>query len=305
MELRHLRYFVAVAEEGSMTRAADRLCIQQPPLGQQIKALEDELGVQLFDRQPRRISLNAAGAVFLQEALAVLAKAEEAKKHVRRFERGDRGHLTVGFTSSASLHPLTPTVLRTFRQTYPLAQIKVEENETYELILALMQNRIDAAMLRISAEGFDDLECTTLAEEELVVAVPVDHPFTKLAVPISLELIAAEGVVAYRRPDGPGIFDHVLNAFQSSGLSLPVVDEVYRIIAAINLVAAGRGIALVPASMGVLHPEAVAYLPLKPGLLPPLPLNVIHRKSSRLAIIRNFIALTVACSRAPFSELAG
>ncbi len=139
MELRHLRYFVAVAEEGSVTKAAERLGIQQPPLGQQIRALEQELGVALFDRAAKRISLNATGKVFLTEALDLLARANGAVDHVRRFDRGERGRLDVGFTSSASLHRWTPKMLRAFRDAYPLAEITVEERETYELILALRQ----------------------------------------------------------------------------------------------------------------------------------------------------------------------
>ena len=179
MELRHLRYFVAVAEEGSVTRAAERLGMQQPPLGQQVKALEDELGVRLFDRAPKRIALNASGQVFLKHARDLLAGAEEAVEDVRRFDRGERGRLTVGFTSSASFHHLAPKLLRTFRQTYPLARIEVEESETYELILGLQQRRLDAALLHIATDRFDDLTSAVLAEEDMVVAVPSDHPFAR------------------------------------------------------------------------------------------------------------------------------
>lgn len=298
MELRHLRYFVAVAEEGSITKAADRLHIQQPPLGQQIKLLEEELGVRLFDRLPKRISLNAAGEVFLEEAREVLARAKEAVEHVQRFDRGERGRLTVGFTSSASLHKLAPRLLRVFRDEYPLAKIDVEERETYELILALQEKRIDAALLHISSEGFADLESIVLAEENMVVASPRDHPLAQNpSEPVTLQMLADQDMVIYRRADGPGIFEAITRAFHAEGIKVNIVDQVSRLIAAINLVAAGRGITLVPSSIQVLHREAVVYRPVSQHALPPLPLYAIYRKNNRLALVNSFIAKTI--------ELAG
>ena len=149
MELRHLRYFVAVAEEGSVTRAARRLGLQQPPLSQQLRALEAEIGVPLFDREPRRVVLNEAGRLFLRSARALLAGSQEAVEQVRRFHRGEEGRVAIGFTSSASLHPLAPRLIRAFRDRYPLVRFEVEESETYALLLALEEHRIDVAMLRI------------------------------------------------------------------------------------------------------------------------------------------------------------
>ncbi|MGL4967429.1 MAG: LysR substrate-binding domain-containing protein [Inquilinus sp.] len=291
MELRHLRYFVAVAEEGSVTRAAERLGIQQPPLGLQIRALEDELGVQLFDRQPKRLSLNAAGVVFLERARQVLGVAEEAVEHVRRFDQGERGRLTVGFTSSASLHHLTPHLLRAFRQAYPLVRLEVDESETYGLILALEQRRIDAAFLHIGTEGFAGLASTVLAQEDMVVAIPSDHPLAP-APAVTLPMLSGQDLVVYRRPDGPGMFDGIMRAFAAAGVIPRVTDVVHRLIAAINLVAAGRGLTLVPASIQVLHPQAVTYRPLAPGALPPLPLYLAYRRDAGLALVRNFIAVT-------------
>ncbi|MGF6227894.1 DNA-binding transcriptional LysR family regulator [Inquilinus ginsengisoli] len=295
MELRHLRYFVAVAEEGSVTRAAERLGIQQPPLGQQIRALEVELGVQLFDRQPKRLSLNAAGVVFLERARQVLAGAEEAVAHIRRFDRGERGRLTVGFTSSASLHHLTPHLMRAFRQAYPLVQLEVEESETYGLILALEQRRIDAAFLHIGTEGFASLASTVLAQEDMVVAIPSDHPLASaqaVARPLTLPMLSGQDLVVYRRPDGPGMFDGIMRAFAAAGVTPRVTDVVHRLIAAINLVAAGRGVTLVPASIQVLHRQAVTYRALAPGALPPLPLYLAYRRDEGLALVRNFIVVT-------------
>ncbi|MGC1305532.1 MAG: LysR substrate-binding domain-containing protein [Caulobacteraceae bacterium] len=290
IDLRRLRYFVTVAEAGGLTRAAERLGMQQPPLGQQIRALEDDLGVRLFDRAPKRISLNAAGQVFLEDARRLLAAAEEAVEHVRRFDRGERGHVAVGFTSSASLHRLTPLLIRTFREAYPEVEMDVEERETYELILALQQKRIDAAFLHVGAGGFPDLEHRVLDREGLVAAIPADHPLAgEPASPMPLSAFHGQRLVVYRRHDGPGIFESVNAGFAAAGVLPVVVDEVQRLIAALNLVAAGRGMTLVPASMQVLHPAAIVYRPLAPEALAPLPLYLLHRRGVDLQLVRNFI----------------
>lgn len=293
MEMRHLRYFVAVAEEGSVTKAAARLGMQQPPLGQQIRALETELGVALFDRAAKRISLNANGEVFLQAALRLLADADDMVDHVRRFNKGERGRLTVGFTSSASMHHLAPQILRAFRDAYPLAQIEVQESETYELILALEQRRIDAAFLHIAVNQFPALTSQVLAEEGLVVAIPIDHPLAREpAKPITLPMLAGQPFVVYRRTDGPGLFSEILRAFDAAGIKIDIIDQVNRLIAAINLVAAGRGLTIVPASVRVLHQGAIVYRPVAQRALPPLPFFLVHRRNNNLALIQNFIRVT-------------
>jgi DNA-binding transcriptional LysR family regulator len=293
MDIRHLRYFVAVAEEGSMTRAADRLGIAQPPLGQQIRLLEERLGVQLFDRLPRQIVLNESGRFFLEEARAVLRRAEEARIQVRRFSAGESGLLNVGMTSSASLHPLAPKLLRSFHDAYPLAEVSVRESETYELVVGLQDGTIDAALFHISTDRFPDLASRVLAQVELMVAVPNGHSLTRVDAPVTLEALQAEPLVVYRRRDGPGIFEQVFAAFASLDFAPDIAGEVTRLIAAINLVAAGRGISLVPATMRTLHPESVTYLHLAPGAFPSLPLALAYRRDQRIALVQNFVASTL------------
>src|ERR1051326_6002146 len=148
MELRHLRYFVAVAEEGHLTRAAERLGIQQPPLSQQIRALETELEVQLFRRNSRGVELTQAGEALLAEARIVLDRAEHAVLAARRAARGEAGRLGLGFTSSASFHPLVPRIIRDFRKASPLVSMSLEEAGTAELVEGLRAERIDAAFVR-------------------------------------------------------------------------------------------------------------------------------------------------------------
>src|SRR5262249_27642766 len=137
MELRHLRYFVAVAEESHVTRAAERLGIQQPPLSLQIRALEREGGAQLFPRPPRGMALTSAGRAFLTDAQAILAQVEHAFTTTRRTARGEQGRIGVGFTSSAPFHPFVPRVIRLFRESFPLVAMMLEESGTSELVDAL------------------------------------------------------------------------------------------------------------------------------------------------------------------------
>src|SRR5580700_4916998 len=148
MELRHLRYFVAVAEEGHVTRAAERLGIQQPPLSQQIQALERELDAQLFRRKPRGVELTPAGRALLDDARAILTRDEAAVAATKRAARGEAGRIGLGFTSSASFHPFVPRVIRAFRETHPLVALGLEEGGTAELVEGLSAERIDAAFVR-------------------------------------------------------------------------------------------------------------------------------------------------------------
>jgi DNA-binding transcriptional LysR family regulator len=290
MELRHLRYFVAVAETGSMTRAAQRLGIQQPPLGQQIRDLEAELKVQLFERAPKRIALSAAGRVFLDEARLVLAGATEAVEKVRRFDRGEHGLLSVGFTSSASMHPIAPRLLAAFRDAYPLARIDVEERETYELILGLQGRKLDAAFMRFAPRDLPALISTPLLDEDMVLAVPRSHALAGTPdKAVTLEMLAGEGFVLYRRPDGFGIFDWMTAALARHGFVPRIAQETHRLMAAVNIVAAGAGISFIPASMQTLHREAVVYRPLAPDLLPRLPLFLVVRADQDLKLVRNFV----------------
>ena len=294
MELRHLRYFVAVAESGSITKAAERLGIQQPPLGQQIRALEAELKVQLFERAPKRIALSNAGREYLSEARQILASAKEAMEKVRRFDRGEQGLLTVGFTSSASMHPIAPRILGAFNRAYPLAKVEVEERETYELILRLQQCELDAALMRFAPGNMPGLTSAVLVDEDMVLAVPRIHALArKPQQPVTLKMLNGEGFVLYRRPDGVGIYDWLTAALAQRGFTPHITHEVHRMMASINIVAAGAGLSFVPASMQTLHQEAVVYRPLAPNVLPRLPLYLVHRTGQDLMLVKNFVRVAM------------
>jgi DNA-binding transcriptional LysR family regulator len=300
MELRHLRYFVAVAEEGSVTRAARRLNMEQPPLSQQIRALETELGVRLFDRVARRVVLNAAGRQFLEDARHTIESAAAAVTRVRRFDRGEQGHVACGFTTSASLHHLAPRLIRAFRDAYPMATLDVEERETFELLSGVDQKRLDVAFVRAAGSRFPALGSHVLHQEEFVAALPLDHRLATGTSPLALSALMQDRLVLYRRPDGIGIFDVLMEALRAAGFAPQIAEQVPRILTAINLVAAGQGISLVPASMRALHTESVVYRRLARGSLPPMPLTLVYRRNDLSALVRNFItAAQAACAETP------
>ena len=148
MELRHLRYFIMVAEERHFTRAAARLNMQQPPLSQQIRALEQELGFDLFKRHPKGVDLTAGGLVFLEEAQAILARVEHGALKASRVAQGIEGTLAIGFTSSAAAHALIPRIIRAYRERYPAVELSINEGSARELTEDAIEKRIDVGILR-------------------------------------------------------------------------------------------------------------------------------------------------------------
>jgi DNA-binding transcriptional LysR family regulator len=277
MELRHLRYFVAVAEEGSVTRAAARLGLQQPPLSQQIRALEAELGVTLFERTARSLRLNAAGEAFLQDARRLLAAAGDAARRLQRMARGEQGRLLLGFTGSASLHPLLPRLIGRFRAAHPLVTLATQENTTRDLLQAVDEQRLDLAFVRSSVVRYPALRAICVHEEPMLVAMPKTHRLA--AAPdalIALGDLAGEDFVSYRRADGPGIQDALTAACHRAGFNAHIVEEVPRLLTAITMVATGLGIAVVPEAMRAIHADSVTYRRLAAGSAITVPLNLAY-----------------------------
>jgi DNA-binding transcriptional LysR family regulator len=293
MELRHLRYFVAVAEEGHITRAAARLGIQQPPLSQQIRALEAELEVQLFRRKPRGVELTQAGEALLAEARTIFDRVEHAVVAARRTARGDAGHIGLGFTSSASFHPFVPRLIREFREASPQVALTLEEAGTGELVDGLRAGRIDAAFVRSPIGAVAELDVHSVLEEEMVAAFPAGHRLAGdgTAPRLPLATLEAETFILYRRPLGPGLYDAIIAACQRAGYSPRIGQEAPRMLATLSLVAAGLGVTLIPASMRRIGIEGVAYRPLdrKAGLIAPL--NLACRRGESAPAVRRFIAL--------------
>jgi len=292
MDLRHLRYFVAVAEEGHVTRAAERLGMQQPPLSQQIKALEAELEVQLFRRKPRGVELTEAGASLLVDARRILGEVEGALARAQRTARGEQGRLAVGFTASAPFHPFVTRVIRDFRTAHPLVSMTLEESGTAELVADLRSERLDVAFVRSAVSKAEGLAVYNLCGEPLVAALPARHPLARRrGGPLALAELSGEPFVLYRRAAAPGLHDAIVGACQAAGFTPRSEQEAPRITATLNLVAAGLGVTLVPQSLSGQQAGAIAYRPLKgrPRLVAPI--RLACRRSTLSAAAQRFVAL--------------
>jgi len=291
MELRHLRYFVAVAEEEHVTRAAERLGIQQPPLSQQIRILERELDVQLFRRLPRGVALTAAGVAFLADARAILAQLDHAVATAKRTARGEQGRIAVGFTSSAPFNPFVPRVIRAYREAFPLVALTLEEGGTTELIEGLRNERIDAAFIRTPIADREGLVVQILLEEPMVLALPRGHALARkkgASKALSLAAVAGETFVIYRRPSGPGLHDVIVSACNVAGFSPRIGQEAPRIGSTLNLVAAGLGISLVPESLQLMRMDGVVFRGLAGTVQPKASLYFAARRSEASAAVREF-----------------
>ena len=296
MELRHLRYFIAVAEEGHITRAAERLGIQQPPLSLQIRSLEKELNVQLFKRLPRGVELTDAGTAFLAQARGILDQVERALAATRRTARGEQGRVAVGFTSSAPFHPFVPRVIRSFREMSPLVTLVLEESGSSELVQALHSEEIDAAFIRSPVADVVDLVVRPILEEEMLVALPAAHSLASLpdagaGSALPLAALANETFILYKRPGGPGLYDTIITACRGSGFSPRVGQEAPRIISTLNLVAAGLGVSIVPSSLRRLQMDGVVYRRLADNAQLRAPLILACRRGENSAAVQRFIEL--------------
>src|ERR1051325_11729490 len=293
MELRDFRYFVVVADEGHITRAAERLGIQQPPLSQRIKAIECELDVQLFRRKARGVELTDAGRAFLDHARAMLAQYEHAFEATRRTARGEQGRLCVGVTPTGPFHPLVPRIIRSFREAFPLVTLTLEECLSPALLERLRNEQMDAAFLRTPMVEPEDLAINILLEEPMVVALPSGHALVQNddGAPLSLKDLAGEIFIVYARHSGPGLYDATTAACLKAGFSPRIGQEAPRITSALSLVAAGLGISAVPASMQRMIMDGVAYRRLKGPNQPKAVLNLASRRADPSAVVQHFVSL--------------
>lgn len=299
MDLRHLRYFAAVAEAGHMTRAAAALGIQQPPLSQQIKALEAELGLQLLRRHPKGVSLTAGGRALLAEAQRLLADVDAMRARMARIARGEQGRLAVGFTSSAAAHAFTPQALRECRRRYPGIELDLSEDHAAALTEAVAASRLHCAFLRVPVAQPAGLRFATLLEEPVLVALPADHALaTQPGRMLQLAALAGERLVLVRRPGAPGLYANLLALCQQQGVAVTVAAEVDRMMSNLNLVAAGVGLSVVPASMRGTHGDAIVYRPLADGGALRAPLSLVWRAGDEAGgegePVAAFIALVMA-----------
>lgn len=286
MELRHLRYFVAVAEELHFGRAAARLNLSQPPLSRQIRDLEAELGVTLFVRDRRGVTLTREGAALLGEARRALAQAEHVARVADRVRRGVAGSLRIGYVHSA-LYGAVPPMLRAFRARAPDVEVSVRELVTSELVEELHLDRLDLAFVRPPVED-DALALRVLGEEPLVAAVPSGHPLADRA-RIRIADLAGEPFVLFPQPTGPGFWDVIAGACRAAGFTPRVAQEGDQIHVIVGLVGAGFGVTLVPEPVRNLRLPGVRYLRLDDPV-PALPLAVLWHRDRRFPALDSFLA---------------
>jgi DNA-binding transcriptional LysR family regulator len=261
MELRHLRYFVTVAEELHFGRAAARLHLSQPPLSMQVKALEAELGTRLLARTQRKVELTAAGEVFLRDAREILQRVEQAAGAARRAARGEIGALAVGFVTIADYNVL-PSVLSAFRARNPAVGLTLREATTDVQLRDLAGEHLDVGFV-LPPVGDQRICLLPLLREPLVAALPQHHPLARARGPLGLARLKDTPFILFPRHMAPGLYDDVVSFCRRAGFNPRVEQEAIQMQTIVSLVSAGLGAALIPASMRNLGRTGVVYRPLR------------------------------------------
>lgn len=292
MDLRHLRYFIAVAEEQNIGRAATRLHMSQPPLTRQIQQLEEELGVQLFVRTPRGMELTPAGELLLEEARNIRAVVEQATERTQRAGQGRLGRLDIGIFGSAILD-LIPNLLREFRAAYPDVRLVLHSMNKGEQIEALRQRRISIGFNRLLTP-LPDIATELVATEALLVALPEHHPLAQQAL-VPFAALAEQPLVLFPTGSRPSFIDRAIGLCQQAGFVPQVAQEVGDTVTAIALVSAGFGASLVSASTAAMRLPGVVYRPL--AGLPEnahIDLSCIYRSDDHSPILAAFLEVVRA-----------
>ncbi|MDE1184741.1 LysR family transcriptional regulator [Paraburkholderia sp.] len=268
MELRHLRYFIAVAEECNFTRAAKRLHIAQPPLSRQIQQLEEMLGVQLFERNARPLKLTDTGRFFYVHAVQLLAQTAELESMTKRVGKIERS-MSVGFVGS-TLYGMLPKIIRRFRAENAAVELSLHEMSTMDQIQALKEGRIDVGFGRIRHED-PRIRRVVLREERMIVALPLGHPLSVAKPVLSLHELTSETLIIFPKAPRPSYADQVLAAYHDRGLKPLRIYETRELQIALGLVGAGEGISIVPSSVHGLKRDDVTYCELDdPNLVSPI-----------------------------------
>jgi DNA-binding transcriptional LysR family regulator len=298
-DFRQLRYFIAVAEELSFTRAAQRLHLSQPPLSQQIQALEHDLGIRLLDRDKRNVTLTEPGKLFLEHARQILAMADDARIQVAEAAAGYSGHLRLAYTVSVSFHPALPQILIRMGQNAPNVRIWLSEMYTDPQFAAIRLGQIDVGLVRDVPGHEDDaraLRVDVIDREPLLLALPSGH---RLADREQLELaeVAGEPFVIQPRELAATLYDRLVQLAAKAGFHPVVRQQAQQLNGLLALVAAGIGMALVPASMRVVQLAGVSYVPLAdPDAY--LLLAVASRAESPSPVVIQFLETVAAAKTA-------
>ena len=288
MELRHLRYFVAVAEAENVTRAAARLYVSQPALSRQIRDLEDEIKFTLLERSAKSVRLTEAGKVFLTEARAVLQRAEEAVKTARAVARSDRGEIQVGYAPSLTVQIL-PQALRSFQNEFPGVRVALHDLSTEEMLTQLRAGTLHVALvIRPVGKMLRGLRFAELARYPLCVAVAPSHPLSGRRV-IKLADAAREPLIAYSRKDYPEYHDEITALFAKVKSKPRIIEEHEGVTSLVAAVEAGRGIALVPSCLACMVGPRLKVVALKPTS-DPLVVGAVYREDTAIGPVKKFIA---------------
>ncbi|MGP8201819.1 MAG: LysR family transcriptional regulator [Limisphaerales bacterium] len=288
MELRHLKYFVAVAEELHFGRASERVGIAQPPFSQQIKKLEEEIGVPLLWRSKRHVELTAAGKVFLVEARKILAEAGKAGHMARRAARGEIGQLSVGFVSSAFYGEFTP-VFRIMRARHPDVALALQDMTSEEQVRAMKENKLDVGLVRPPVPGAEGLAFEVVLREPFVVVLPKSHSLARQK-SLAVNDLAQESFLMVPRSLGPGFYDQIIQLCAQSGFAPKVALEISSTQTIVSLIAGGMGVSLVPYSLQHLRRTGVVYRPLKPPV-PKTELAVMWRAEDSSPALSLFLGI--------------
>lgn len=293
IELRHLEYFLALAEELNFGRAAQRLNIAQPPLTRQIRRLEEELGVELFYRTKRRVELTEAGQAFLEEARQILAQVEQSVRVAQRASRGEIGRLIVGFEGS-STYDVIPRSLKIYRERFPEVELVVYAMTTEEQIQALLEGRIGIGFV-VSPVNDRRLAIEIILREPLVLALPESHPLATRS-EVRVRELASEPFIMFQRNRGCGLYDQAIAVCQRAGFSPRVIQEADEMQVMLGFVAAELGIALLSASVQHFQRPGVVYRLLQPST-PKVALAIAWRREQPSAVLHAFIEVVRECAR--------
>ena len=289
MELRHLRYFVAVGEEQHYGRAASRLRVAQPALSRQIQNLEEEVGFKLFERLPRGVKLSAAGKLFLQDARRILQEVNEAAGRAGRVARGLSGTLRVGFAENASWRGVVPDSFRRFREQQPDAELQLQPAASLEQLEAIRSGRLDVGFVNFMPKSDPELDQLPVAIQHVELAAPKRHALTELK-KLRLRDLTDVPFVWFPRWANPAFYDRLMHKCYRGGLKSPrIVQEGLNEATILSLVSSGLGVGWVVGTARWRSPESVVILPVV-DLTMPLPLALAWRRDNTSTLLANFIA---------------
>lgn len=287
MELRHLRYFIAVAEAENVSRAALKLHVSQPALSRQIRDLEDELGFLLLKRSAKSVRLTDAGRVFLTESRAVVERADEAVKAARAIASGNRGELHIGYAPTLTSR-LLPPALRAFQSAMPKVRVKLHDLSTEEMLAGLHEGRLQLAFLaRPRSAALRGLRFEELIRDPLRLAVAPNHPFARRGV-VALADAAREPFIAYSRKDYPDYHELLARVFSATKGRLRIAEEPDGVSSLISAIEAGNGVALMPDSLACVAGARLKLLPLTPAPKP-LSIGIVSPKTGRTTAAESFL----------------